>query len=181
MLSFNNKEIKELSKSELSTQIFNLSNFYKNNNIDIKYTTMTLSIAELLEQGCSDFNFSLKSFKHYLKNPNFSYYEKTIIIEGYKKHLIQMQNKLKKINPKDINLPYYSGVLKLLEVEEIILKYKQLSNNPKSAAKYLEIIERKIFEIEGLKYNEKIKSIINIHNISLKELYFCKKINDFII
>lgn len=183
MLSFNNKNIQDLSKKELSIQIYNLSDYYKNNNVDINYTTMTLSIAELLEHNASDFDFSLKHFKHYLKNPNFSNYEKTIVIEGYKKHLNETKNTLEKLNPEDVNLPYYSGILQLIEVQTIILKYKQFSNNNNNKLNTktcLKEIEDKILEIETLKNNQPIKAIQNILDISLKELYFYQNVSSYI-
>jgi hypothetical protein len=182
MLSFNNKNIQELSKKELSIQIYNLSNFYKSYNVELKYITMTLSIAELLEHDLSDFNFSLKTFKYFVKNPNFSHYEKSLIMEGYKKHLTETQARLKKINVNDINVIYYQGVIELIESEKIVLEYKQTSNtnNEKATVICLEKIENKIESLEVLKNKQSIKAVQNILDLSLKELYFCQNISNYI-
>lgn len=182
MLSFNNKNIKELSAKELSVQIFNLSNFYRESNINTEYTLLTASIAELLEHNTSDFNFSLKVLKEYIRNPNFSSYEKTLVIEGYKLHLNITRNKLININENDINIPQYNGIILLIDVEKSILNYKQITNNTTNELvinKCIENIDDKIEKIKNFK-EKNSDSIMKILNNSLKELYFCKNINSLI-
>lgn len=180
MLSFNNKRIDELSSKELSTQIYTLSNFYKSNQIKSEYVIMTLSIAELLENNDTDFDFNLKTFIKFLDDTNFSNFEKNLVLEGY--HFYLNKNLLKNKNENVIS--YYYSLINLIESKKIFIQYKSLSNqhnqsNEKIFSCITEI-NNKIEELESYKEKQKIPALNRIINLALQDLYLCKDIDCFI-
>jgi len=182
MLSFNNRSIFDLSPEELSLQVFNLSNFYKNSNICNTYVELTLCIAELLEFGKSDFSLSIISLSRFIKSTIFSHYEKNIVIHAYYTHLIEAQNKMQNTPNSNSITEYYKGIIEFLQSETIILNYKQVyeTNNKKAIKKCICEINDKIKHLEELNKNSRENDIKKILNISLKELYFYQTVKDYI-
>jgi hypothetical protein len=178
MLSFNNKKIEELTPKELSIQIFTLTNFFKSTNIEDKYISMSLFIAEQLENEYSTYQFNLKDFIHFINNPNFSIFEKNIMLEGYSQYL--KINVEKNKNNEEL-MSYHYSLSNLIETKKIYLNYSQLTNhkhnNPNKINECLNLINTKIIELEKYQGKQKTPALQRIIEIALKDLYFCKEID----
>tara|TARA_B100000073_G_scaffold347109_1_gene360381 strand:- start:2425 stop:2985 length:561 start_codon:yes stop_codon:yes gene_type:complete len=184
MISFNNKKIEELSYNELSQQLFNISRYYSDFNINPEYTTMFLCIGDYLESGFSGYNFSIKTFIKYNKDKQISLYEKYILIYSYRKFLngIIDFNKNKKA--------FYQSIIYLLNSLELSHKYIHFFNlsntkNPEKSIflkkeKYLNDIKNSIINIKDFENKVQKKEIKNILKLSLEELNYCYNIDNLI-
>jgi len=184
MISFNNKKIEELSYNELSQQLFNISRYYSDFNINPEYTTMFLCIGDYLESGFSGYNFSIKTFIKYNKDKQISLYEKYILIYSYRKFLngIIDFNKNKKA--------FYQSIIHLLNSLELSHKYIHFFNlsntkNPEKSIflkkeKYLNDIKNSIINIKDFENKVQKKEIKNILKLSLEELNYCYNIDNLI-
>lgn len=184
MISFNNKKIEELNYNELSQQLFNISRYYSEFHINPDYTSMFLCVGNYLESGFSGYNFSFYNFIKYNKDKQVSMYEKYILIYSYKKFL----NGIINLNPQ--KKLFYKSIIYLLESLELSHKYIHFFNlsnqdNPEKKViikknKYLKDIKINIKNIKKTKNSTQKKEIINILDLSLKELDYCLSIENFL-
>lgn len=184
MISFNNKKIEELNYNELSQQLFNIARHYSDLHINPDYTSMFLCVGDYLESGFSGYNFSIKTFIQYNKDKQISMYEKYLLLYSYKKFL----NGIVDLNPAKRN--FYKSIIFLLESINLSQKYIHFFNlsnqqNPEKIAiikkeKFLNDIKSNVKRIQGFKNRIQQKEIINILDLSLKELNYCLNIEDFV-
>lgn len=184
MISFNNKKIEELTYNELSQQLFNISRYYSEFHINPDYTSMFLCVGNYLESGFSGYNFSIKTFMQYNKDKQIAMYEKYIFIYSYKKFLNGI------INLNSEKRIFYKSIIYLLESLELSHKYIHFFNlsnqhNPEKKViikknQYLNNIEENIKNIKKFKNKIQQKEVINILDLSLKELNYCLNVEEFI-
>ena len=185
MISFNNKKIEELSNNELSKQLFNISRHYSDIHLNTNYITMFLCVAEYLENGFSNYNFSVKTFIQYNKEKQISMYEKNILIVSYIKYL----NQLSKVNSEKKD--FYQSIIYLLNSMHISHKYIHFFNlcndsyikereTFKQKDKFLNLLKKEIVKIYNFKNKRDKKEEIDILNLALKELNYCLNLEDLI-